>query len=209
MDDRKGRVDQVFLFHFFALDDEVFQQVEEIQLPAAERGVGADELVKSSADGFRKTFQHFDAENMADELDKARFAVFVDLAQQIFGDMRVFFVQQFGQFVGFFGADRLAVLDLLQHRVVFGQFGNQGLDHFPVAGDADGLVLRAEFHPFLLVQFIGQIKMGLALAGALLAEFHQRAEFGGQFIEGIFVGLGPVVVGLRGADQGFFLLLRN
>ncbi|MNJ52117.1 hypothetical protein D3C77_474370 [compost metagenome] len=67
-------------------------------------------------------------------------------------------------------------------------------------------MLRAEFHPLLLVQFIGQIEVGLFLAIALLAKFHQRAELGDQIVESIFVGLSPVVTGLRGANQDFLLL---
>ena len=101
MNDRKGRVDQISLFHLFALDDEVFQQIQKIQLPAAQVGVLLNKLFKCFADGLRETFQDFDAENMADELDEVRLAVFVDLSQQILGDMRVLFMQQFGQFVGF------------------------------------------------------------------------------------------------------------
>ncbi|MNV61574.1 hypothetical protein D3C71_1540860 [compost metagenome] len=143
---------------------------------------------------------------MADELDEARLAVLVNLTQQVFGDVRVFFVQQFGQLFGLLTAHCLAVLDLLQHRVVRGEFGDQVFHHFAVAGDTDRLVLWAELHPFLLVQLIGQIEVGLLLAGGLLAEFHQRAELGDQFVEGVFIRLGPVVAGLRGADQGLFLL---
>ena len=128
----------------FALDDEALQQVEEFHLPAAERGVGADELVECRADFIREALEQLNAQDVADELNKARLAVFVDLAQQVFGDMRVFFVQQFSELVGLVCADGFAVLNLLQHRVVLGEFGNQTLDHFAVAGDADRLVLRAE-----------------------------------------------------------------
>ncbi|MNW13967.1 hypothetical protein D3C71_2120610 [compost metagenome] len=56
---------------------------------------------------------------------------------------------------------------------MFSQLRNQSLDHFAVAGDADRLVLRAELHPFLLVQLIFQVKVGLLMAAALLAELHQ------------------------------------
>lgn len=201
MDDREGGIDQVFLLHLFALDDEALQQTEEFHLAAAERGVGADELVKGGADLVREAPEHFNAQDVADELDEARLAVLVDLTQQVFGDVRVLFVQQFGQFVGLFAAHCLAVLDLLQHQVVRGEFSNQVFHHFAVAGDADRLVLWAELHPFLFVQFIGQIEVCLFLAGGSLAELHQRAEFGDQFVEGIFIRLGPVVAGLRGADH--------
>ena len=47
-------------------------------------------------------------------------------------------------------------------------------------------MLRAEFDPFLVVQHVGQIEVHRAVAGLLLAEFHQRAEPGDQFVEGIF-----------------------
>ncbi|MOA10036.1 hypothetical protein D3C78_1299060 [compost metagenome] len=81
VDDREGGVDQVFLLHFFALDNEAPQQIEELHLPTAERGVGADELVKSGTDLIREAPENFDPKDVADELDKARLAVLVDLTQ--------------------------------------------------------------------------------------------------------------------------------
>ncbi|KAF5290036.1 hypothetical protein FQR65_LT20709 [Abscondita terminalis] len=134
VDDREGGIDQVFLLHLFALDDDVLQQREELHLPTAQCGVGADELVEGGADFIREALQHFDAEDMTDELDKARLAVLINLAQQVFGDVRMRFMQQFSQFMGFLAAHCFAVLVLRSQP----------------AGDADGFVLRPHSNPFFL-----------------------------------------------------------
>ena len=83
-------------FHLFTLDDEVLQQVEELQLAAAQGGVGANELIKGRTDLIREALQPLEPKDVTDELDEARFAVLVDVAQQVFGDVRVLFVEQFG-----------------------------------------------------------------------------------------------------------------
>ena len=151
MDDGKRGVDQISFFHLLAFDDEIFQQAEEFQLPTAKCGVGADELRKGCADFIGKAVQQFNAEYVTDELNEACLAIFVNLLQQRLGDVRVFFVQKFRQFIGLCGTHEFAVLDFLQYWIVCGQFGNELFDHFAVASDADGFVLRTELDPLFLV----------------------------------------------------------
>ena len=79
-----------------------------------------NKVLKSIGNGFRKAFQDFDTENMADELDKASLAVFVNLAQQILGDMRMLGMQQFSEIVRLVWRNVFAVFDFAEYGVVFG-----------------------------------------------------------------------------------------
>jgi len=79
----EGGVDEVFFLNFFALDDEVSQEGEEVQLTRAEIGVLLDKLSKGLADGFGKALESLDAEDVANELEKVRFVVLVNLAQRV------------------------------------------------------------------------------------------------------------------------------
>jgi hypothetical protein len=73
---------------------------------------------------------------MADELDKAGFAVPVHYAQQIFGDMGMGFVQQVGQLVSpGFGVISAPCFDLLQNGIATGEFQNQGFHHLAISID--------------------------------------------------------------------------
>ncbi len=98
VDNREGGVDQVFLFHLFTLDDEILQQVEEFELPAGQSGVGANELIECGAHLIGEAFEYLNAENVPDELDEVCLAISIDLTQQVFGDVRMFLVQQVCQF---------------------------------------------------------------------------------------------------------------
>ena len=58
--------------------------------------MSADELIECGAHFIREALQHLDAQDVANELDEMRLVIFVDLAQQVLSDVRMFFVQQLG-----------------------------------------------------------------------------------------------------------------
>ena len=70
MDDRERCVDEVFLLDLLALDDEAFEQAQELQLAAGKVRVLPDELIEGFTDRFREALQDLDAEDVADELDE-------------------------------------------------------------------------------------------------------------------------------------------
>ncbi|MNI91881.1 hypothetical protein D3C73_1496030 [compost metagenome] len=75
--------------------------------------MSANELVKRGTDFIREAFQHFNAEAVADELEEASLVVLVNLAQQVFRDMRVLFVQLLGKPVGLIDTDSLTNFNFL------------------------------------------------------------------------------------------------
>ncbi len=83
------------------------------------------ELVERLGDGFGKTLQYFDAQNMADELQKPGSAILVNLLEQLFGNVRMFEVQQFRQFSGFAFRDLFAVPDFQQDGIAVCEFHDQ------------------------------------------------------------------------------------
>ena len=169
-----------------------------------------NELLECLTDRFRKTLQDLDTENMADKLYETCLAVFINLTQQILGDMWMFGVKQLGKFVGLGRSDILGVPDFCKYGIALSQVRNQGFDHLPIAADTDRLAFGPELNPLLVVQLVCEVKFDRAGAGCLLAKLHQRAKSDSQFIKGIFhfngIVLCPVKIGLRSPNQLFFFL---